>query len=382
MGRVRRARMSSGEEAEVWTRWTRGESCVVIGRALARDRGAVYTVVARRGGIPPPPRTRSRLALCITEREEISRGLARGASLRQMGRRLGRAPSTVSREVQRHGGRRQYRAAVADTQAWFRARRPKPCRLAGAVALRRLVTIKLARAWAPQQIAGWLTRTFPDHPGLHVSHETIYRSLYVQSRGVLKKELMAHLRRRHRVRRAHQATRTRHRTGGIADAVSIRARPAEVAARAVPGHWEGDLLTGGRHSYIATLVERQSRFVRLASKDTTAVVAALTTAVRALPAGVMATLTWDRGMELAAHRRFTVATHVQVYFCDHGNSPWKPGGRSRIRTCEGFATRFTVWPRWPLGYPPGSGRLLPSEDSLPQPRVAALAPSHSRALNP
>ena len=327
MGRVRRARMSSGEEAEVWTRWQRGESCVVIGRALARDRGAVYTVVARRGGIPPAPRRRSRLALRVTEREEISRGLARGESLRQVGRRLGRAPSTVSREVRRHGGRRHYRAATADTQAGVRARRPQPCRLAGSVALRRLVAIKLARDWSPQQIAGWLTRTFPDDPCLHVSHETIYRSLYVQSRGVLKKELMAHLRRRHRVRRAHQATRARHRTRGIADAVSIRARPAEVADRAVPGHWEGDLLTGGPHSYIATLVERQSRcvlLVRLASKDTIAVVAALTTAVRALPAGLMASLTWDRGMELAAHRRFTVATHVQVYFCDP-QSPWQRG---------------------------------------------------------
>ena len=181
MGRVRRARMSSGEEAEVWTRWQRGESCVVIGRALDRDRGAIFTVVARRGGIPPPPRRRSRLALCETEREEISRGLARGESLRQIGRRVGRAASTVSREVRRHGGRRHYRAATADTQAWDRARRPKSCRLAGSVALRRLVAIKLARDWSPQQIAGWLTRTFPDDPCLHVSHETIYRSLYVQS---------------------------------------------------------------------------------------------------------------------------------------------------------------------------------------------------------
>ena len=200
-------------------------------------------------------------------------------------------------------------------------------RRARAAALRRLVTIKLARAWSPQQIAGWLTRTFPDHPGLHVSHETIYRSLFVQSRGVLKRELTAHLRRRPRIRRARSVTTARHRSGGIADRLSIRERPAAVADRAVPGHWEGDLLTGGRHSYIATLVERQSRvvlLVRLASKDTTAVVAALTTAVRALPAGVMASLTWDRGMELAAHRRFTVATHVQVYFCDP-QSPWQRG---------------------------------------------------------
>ena len=300
MGRVRRARMGAGEEAEVWKRWKRGESCVAIGRALDRDQGAVYTVVARRGGIAPPPRTRSRLALRVSEREEISRGLARGESLRQISRRLDRAASTVSREVRRHGGRRAYRAAAADVRAWTRARRPKPCRLAGSPALRWLVATKLARKWSPQQIAGWLTDTFPDAPELHVSHETIYRSLFVQSRGVLKRELITYLRRRPRIRRARQVTTARHRNHGIPDAVSIRERPAAAADRAVPGHWEGDLLTGGRNSHIATLVERHSRFVvlvRLASKDTTTVVTALTTAVRTLPAGLMTSLTWDRGRE-------------------------------------------------------------------------------------
>ena len=327
MGRVRRARMGAGEEAEVWKRWKRGESCVAIGRALDRDQGAVYTVVARRGGIAPPPRTRSRLALRVSEREEISRGLARGESLRQISRRLDRAASTVSREVRRHGGRRAYRAAAADVRAWTRARRPKPCRLAGSPALRWLVATKLARKWSPQQIAGWLTDTFPDAPELHVSHETIYRSLFVQSRGVLKRELITYLRRRPRIRRARQVTTARHRNHGIPDAVSIRERPAAAADRAVPGHWEGDLLTGGRNSHIATLVERHSRFVvlvRLASKDTTTVVTALTTAVRTLPAGLMTSLTWDRGRELAAHKRFTVDTHVQVYFCDP-QSPWQRG---------------------------------------------------------
>ena len=327
MGRVRRARMGAGEEAEVWKRWKRGESCVAIGRALDRDQGAVYTVVARRGGIAPPPRTRSRLALRVSEREEISRGLARGESLRQISRRLDRAASTVSREVRRHGGRRAYRAAAADGWAWTRARRPKPCRLAGSPALRWVVATKLARKWSPQQIAGWLTDTFPDAPELHVSHETIYRSLFVQSRGVLKRELITYLRRRPRIRRARQVTTARHRNHGIPDAVSIRERPAAAADRAVPGHWEGDLLTGGRNSHIATLVERHSRFVvlvRLASKDTTTVVTALTTAVRTLPAGLMTSLTWDRGRELAAHKRFTVDTHVQVYFCDP-QSPWQRG---------------------------------------------------------
>ncbi len=327
MGRVRRARMGPDEEAEVWKRWKQGESSVAIGRALDRDKGAVYTVVARRGGIPPRPRRRSRLALRVTEREEISRGLARGESLRQISRRLGRAPSTVSREVRCHGGRRTYRAAEAEARAWARTRRPKPCRLAGAPALRWLVATKLARKWSPQQIAGWLTDTFPDAPELHVSHETIYRSLFVQSRGVLKRELITHLRRRPRIRRARQVTTARHRNHGIPDAISIRERPAEAADRAVPGHWEGDLLTGGRNSHIATLVERHSRFVvlvRLASKDTTTVVTALTTAVRTLPEGLMTSLTWDRGRELAAHKRFTVDTHVQVYFCDP-QSPWQRG---------------------------------------------------------
>ena len=327
MGRVRRARMGAGEEAEVWRRWKRGESSVVIGRALDRDKGAVYTVVARRGGIPPPARTRARRVLRAPEREEISRGLARGESLRQISRRLGRAASTVSREVRRHGGRRAYRAAEADVRAWARAQRPKPCRLADSPALRWLVATKLVRKWSPQQIAGWLTDTFPDDPELHVSHETIYRSLFVQSRGVLKRELITHLRRRPRIRRARQVTTARHRSHGIPDALSIRERPAEAADRAVPGHWEGDLLTGGRNSHIATLVERHSRFVvlvRLASKDTTTVVTALTTAVQTLPAGLMTSLTWDRGTELAAHKRFTVDTHVQVYFCDP-QSPWQRG---------------------------------------------------------
>ena len=318
-------RYSSQEKAELWTRWKRGESPTDIGCALARDRSAIRYVVAAQGGIPPP--TRSRLALRVEEREEISRGLACGDSLRQIGRRLGRAPSTVSREVHRHGGRTRYRAAVADTRAWAHAHRPKPCRLAGSVVLRTLVATKLARDWSPQQIAGWLRRTFPDDPCLHVSHETIYRSLFVQSRGVLKRELAAHLRRRHAIRRPQGARPNRHRGGRITDAVSIRERPAEVADRAVPGHWEGDLLTGGRRSYIATLVERQSRFVllvRLTSKDTLTVVAALTRAVRMLPDGLMASLTWDRGTELAAHTAFTVATNVTVYFCDP-QSPWQRG---------------------------------------------------------
>ena len=301
---VRRPRISPAEKTEVWVRWKRGESLSDIGRALDRVPGAIFHVLAARGGVSPTPRTRSWLALTLTEREEISRGLARGCSLRGISASLGRAPSTISREV----------------------RRPKACRLATSASLRALVATKLAADWSPQQIAGWLKHTFPDHPHMQVSHETIYVSLFVQSRGVLKKALIAHLRRRRRMRRSKQAGPGQQ-GGGIIDAVSIRERPAEAEDRAVPGHWEGDMLSGARNSHIATLVERQSRFVllvRLPGKDTASVVAALSRAVRALPDGIMASLTWDRGSELAAHKTFTIATQVQVYFCDP-QSPWQRG---------------------------------------------------------
>lgn len=325
MERVRRPRISAADRTQLWTRWKRGESLSDIGRALDRVPGAIFQVVAACGGVAPVPRVRSPVALTLSEREEISRGLAGGSSLRGISARLGRAPSTVSREVRRHGGRTRYRASVADARTWHRARRPKPCRLATSAALRHLVTAKLAEDWSPQQIAGWLKRTFPDHPEMQVSHETIYVSLFVQSRGVLKKALIAHLRRRRRMRRSRRAGPQQ--AGGIIDAVSIRERPAEAADRAVPGHWEGDMLSGARNSHMATLVERHSRFVllvRLPGKDTASVVQALTDAVRALPAGLMASLTWDRGSELAAHKRFTIATQVQVYFCDP-QSPWQRG---------------------------------------------------------
>jgi IS30 family transposase len=323
MERVRRPRISAAEKAEVWQRWKCGESLSDIGRGLDRVPGAIFQVLAARGGVAPPLRTRFQRALTLTEREEISRGLARGCSLRGISAGLGRAPSTISREVQRHGGRVRYRAAVADARTWRRARRPKRCRLATSAKLRTLVTSKLAADWSPERIAGWLKRTFPGHPHMHVSHETIYVSLFVQSRGVLKKALIAH--RRRRMRRSKRAGPQR--AGGIVDAVSIRDRPAEAEDRAVPGHWEGDMLSGARNSHIATLVERHSRFlllVRLLGKDTATVVEALSQAVQALPEGLMASLTWDRGSELAAHKDFTLATQVQVYFCDP-QSPWQRG---------------------------------------------------------
>jgi IS30 family transposase len=319
--------MSWSERNELWTRWRRGEPLRDIAHALRRACSVVYETVDRNGGIPPRPRRRSRLALTTTEREEISRQLARGDSLRAISRRLGRAPSTLSREVARNGGRRIYRAASADQQAWRRSRRPQPCRLSTRPVLRRTVARKLAEQWSPQQISGWLRHAFPSDADMYVSPETIYRSLFVQSRGVLKRCLIKQLRRQHHFRHARASARRRPRQGQILEAVSIRQRPADVQDRAVPGHWEGDLLEGARGTYIATLVERQSRYVmlvRLPNKETQTVTRALAQRIRRLPAGLMKSLTWDRGTELAAHRTFTMATKVDVYFCDP-QSPWQRG---------------------------------------------------------
>jgi IS30 family transposase len=378
MQRVRRPRMSMAEKGELWARWKKGESLSEIGRALGRIPGAVYHVLAARGGVPPVPRQRSRLALTTGEREEISRAIASDWSLREIAKHLARAPSTVSREVHRHGGRRQYRAAAADEQAWRQARRPKRCHLATYPVLRRLVAKKLAADWSPQQIAGWLRATHPDNPSMRVSHETIYLSLFVQSRGVLKRELLAHLRRRRTMRRSRYASTVGQGRGRIVDAVSIRDRPAEIEDRAVPGHWEGDLLTGAANSHVATLVERQSRFlmlVRVTGKDTTTVVRAITRTVRALPRGLMASLTWDRGTELAAHKTFTVATKVRVYFCDP-HSPWQRGSNENTNgllrqyfpegtdlstysqaALNAVAQRLNMRPRKTLGYETPADRL-------------------------
>ena len=254
MVRTRGPRLTPAQKTEVWRRWRQGESLSAIGRALGRIPRVVHHVVAGAGGLPPPPRQRSRLALTLPEREEVLRGLAHGRSLRAIGRGLGRAASTVSREVRRHGGRHRYRAAEADRRAWKWSRRPKRCRLATYPALRDAVATQLACQWSPQQIAGWLRQAYPDDPTMHVSHETISLSLFVQSRGVLKKALLAHLRHRRLYRRPQ--TRGVHPGGHIVDAVSIRERPATVEDRAVPRHWEGDLLVGGRNSYLATLAAR------------------------------------------------------------------------------------------------------------------------------
>jgi IS30 family transposase len=233
----------------------------------------------------------------------------------------------VSQEVSRHGGRELYRATEADLAAWDSALRPKPCLLAKNRELQQIVAGKLKQDWAPQQIAGWLKDEYPGNPELWVSHETIYRSLFVQARGALKKELIGHLRSKRRIRRSRHATYTGQGRGQIIDAISIRQRPADVEDRAIPGHWEGDLVEGSRGTYIATLVERQSRFViivKVADKRSDVVVAALIKAVRKLPTSLRRSLTWDRGAELANHARFTIATDVQVYFCDP-SSPWQRG---------------------------------------------------------
>jgi IS30 family transposase len=327
MSHVLRPRLSARQKAELWGRWKRGESMSAIARALGRVPGAIHYVARQRGGIPPAVRRRAPGTLSLEDREEISRAMAAGASLRAIARTLQRAPSTICREVHRNGGPRWYRAARADARAWRAAQRPKPCRLALRPRLRAVVAEKLAADWAPEQIAGWLKVSYAGDPEMQVSHETIYRSLFVQSRGVLKKTLLQHLRRRRTMRRAQRATHRGQRRGQIVDAVSISDRPAAIEDRAVPGHWEGDLLAGAAQSHVATLVERQSRYLvlaRVAGKDTHSVVSALRRQVRTLPRGLMRSLTWDRGAELAAHRRFTIATNVQVYFCDP-RSPWQRG---------------------------------------------------------
>jgi IS30 family transposase len=323
----RRRGLSGRERSELWRRWKRGQSLSDIGRALGKAPASVHGFLSAKGGIAPIARRRSDRALTVHEREEISRRVCAGESLRSVARLLGRSPSTVSREVARNGGRRRYRATDADGCAWARARRPKACKLALHSRLRGLVAEKLGLDWSPEQIAGWLGRSFPDDIGMRVSHETIYKSLFVQARGVLKRELLRHLRSRRVMRRARTASTAGQERGRIVDAVSIRERPAEVEDRAIPGHWEGDLLSGSHNSHIATLVERTTRFtklIKIEGKDTASVVAGLSKQVRTLPVDLRRTLTWDRGPELAQHARFTVATNVKVYFCDP-RSPWQRG---------------------------------------------------------
>ena len=315
------------QKALMWERWQKGESLQHIAQLFDRNHSSIQGILAATGGIRPVPRSRSRWALSLAEREEISRAVVAGQSMRSIAVQLGRAPSTISREITRNGGQEPYRASQADQSAWDRGRRPKTGKLAPNRALARLVAGKLQLQWSPEQIAGWLKQTYPDDTSRQLSPETIYRSLFVQARGALKKELVAHLRRTRVMRRSRHHTQKTDQHGRITDTVSISERPASVEDRAVPGHWEGDLLFGSKNSQIATLVERQTRYVMLvkvAGKDTETVINALIKNARKLPEELYQSLTWDRGKEMAEHKRFTLATDIQVYFCDPQN-PWQRG---------------------------------------------------------
>ena len=323
----RRVKLSEQQRNDMWRRWKAGQSLHEIGRVFGKDHVSIQFMLSQHGGIVPAARRRSLLTLTLSEREDISRGIASGSSIRAIARGLQRAVSTVSREVARHGGRPLYRANEADHQAWESALRPKRCLLAIHVKLQEIVAGKLILDWSPEQISGWLRSQYPEDESMRVSHETIYRSLFIQARGVLKKELIQHLRFKRRIRRSRHARDSGHRSGQIVDAISIRERPAEIEDRAIPGHWEGDLIGGTKNSHIATLVERHSRFVMLVkvpSKDTATVVAALSQHIGKLPAALRRSLTWDRGLEMAQHKSFTVDTEVKVYFCDP-QSPWQRG---------------------------------------------------------
>ena len=322
-----RSYYSDAQKALMWERWKQGWTLHQIAQLFNRAHTSVQGILSRTGGFRPPQRSRSKIALTLAEREEISRAVAEGQSVHSIAARLDRAPSTVSREIKRNGGRANYRAAEADDAAWDRALRPKVCKLTEDRALARIVADKLRLLWSPEQIAGWLKHTYPRDESHRVSHETIYRSLFIQARGALKKELLQHLRRTRGMRRSRHHTQKTDVHGRIVGAVSISERPASVEDRAVPGHWEGDLMFGGRSSQIATLVERQTRYVMLvkvAGQDTETVVNALIKNARKLPQELYKSLTWDRGKEMAGHKRFTLATDIQVYFCDP-RSPWQRG---------------------------------------------------------
>jgi IS30 family transposase len=301
--RQRRANLNASEKRELWHRWREGHTLAEIGRGLGSDGSCIRQVVCATGGFTPPERRRSQLALTLSEREEISRGVAAGETATEIARRLGRAPSTIARELGRHGGRVGYRAADADREAWDWSCRPKVCLLASNPQLRRVVATKLKDDWSPEQISGWLVTEYPDDPTMRISAETIYRSLFIQARGVLKKELLAHLRGGRTLRGSRHATKAGQGRSKIVDAVPIRDRPAAASDRAIPGNWEGDLVCGARHSQVATLVERRSRYLMLVrpdNKQSDTVVTAISRSMRRLPRQLRSTLTWDRGLELAA----------------------------------------------------------------------------------
>ena len=346
--------LSAADEDEIWVRLRAGQAAKPTARELGLSTGTVRAYLVRGGGIRPAARRRSRARLSLIEREEISRGLAAGASLRVIAAGLGRAPSTISREVATHGGRDRYRAAPADRQAWARARRRQACKLATRPVSRAMVAEKLQHEqWSPRQIAGCLKTTYPNDPEMQVSHETIYRTLFIQSRGALRRELTAH-QRTGRVIRRPAGTRLPDGRGGRPGILSISERPAEAVDRAVPGHWEGDLVFGKRMSPVATLVERSTRFVMLVAlpggHKADLVAEALAAKITTLPAALTRTLTWDQGHEMAEHLRFTQATGVEVYFCDP-RSPWQRGSNENTNgTAAPVPTKLNGCPRQTLGF--------------------------------
>lgn len=327
MAQKGRPGLSADEKSEVWLRWRKGESFSDIGRAVGKAPGSIFGVLQLNGGITPIERKRSRLTLTLIEREEISRGIASDYSIRQIARVLGRSPSTVSREIKRHGGMKKYRAVHADNKAWETARRPKLCKLSQSPLLRKIVEEKLSLQWSPEQISGWLKCEYPHDSLMRISHESIYRSVFIRARGVLKKDLVKNLRTGRKMRQSKQFNTKGITRGQIIDGASIHKRPKDIEDRSVPGHWEGDLIAGSRNTHIATLVERKTRFtilVKLEGKDTVSVTNALSHQMKNLPEILRKTITWDRGMELAHHKQFTKTTNVKVYFCDP-RSPWQRG---------------------------------------------------------
>jgi len=315
------------QQVVMWTLWSQGKSLSEIGRQVNKHAGSVFCFLQKYGGIRPAQPKRSKKVLTFHEREEISRGLSAKLSVRTIAKQLNRSPSTVSREINRNSGLRKYRAVLAEKQAWIKTKRPKPCKLQVNSALRNIVGEKLASNWSPEQIAGYLKRIFPENKVMHISYESIYKTLYIQSRGALKKALQRHLRTQRVMRQSKQFSTKGSVRGGIIDAVSIHDRPKEADDRVIPGHWEGDLICGSNQSYVATLVERMSRFtllVRLNGNDTNSVVSAITKKIIDLPRQLKKSLTWDRGMELAKHTKFTIDTKIKVYFCDP-RSPWQRG---------------------------------------------------------
>jgi len=323
----KRIKYTDEQKREIWDRWKRGESLKAIGRVFDRPSSSIFVQLAPTGGIRPAPRKRSDMALTLSEREEISRGIAARQSMRWIASNLDRSPSTISREIKRNGGLDHYRASRADKAAWDGSHRPKLCKLASHPELRDLVADKLMQNWSPVQIAGWLKREHPGDEGNQVSHETIYKTLFIQARGALKKELQQHLRSKRAIRRSVRSDKQQDKRGQIPDMVSISQRPASVEDRALPGHWEGDLIAGSHSSYIATLVERHTRYVMLmkvADRKTETVISALIRHAKRLPDELYKSLTWDRGKEMSGHQKFTMATDIKVYFCDP-NSPWQRG---------------------------------------------------------